>query len=466
MASILRSPNLADRDEPVVVRLFQAHRSAFRNGGLAQVAEHVRAAGREGDDILLHINPQEYEFLKSQWGEPSVNPSTGLPEYGFWSKVKKALKFEAFNTKKIVKGILKNPERLLTGAVDPLGTKIANEMYGTEWDPLVNQLGGATEQTFADAEAQGLDTGLARDLHKTAGLVAGVWGGNALGNLASTGMGNLASGLESYAAANTLTPAMTSVAKTGDIALSTQLPQIGAVTSTASAGANALGTAANIGADAARYGEGALANLGPKALEAAKDPKNWGTLAKGIGALGALGGAGAEEAPVAPSTLPDSTGTLRDLAFTRSRNAQERDWYTYGEAGPEATFYDYNNLPDMVPTPQPVKGARHGGEMRSDRPPFMPPAFRSEFDTDLSDTRHVRGAGSGRSDDIEARLSDGEYVLTAEDVALLGDGSSEAGARRLDEMRETLRKHKGRALARGKISPDAKSPLEYMRGIS
>lgn len=460
MSSILRSPNLTDGDAPVVVRLFQAHRSAFRNGGLAQSAEHVRAAGRAGDDILLHINPQEYEFLKKQWGEPSVNPSTGLPEYGFWSKVKKALKFEAFNTKKIVKGVLKNPERLLTGAVDPLGTKIANEMYGTKWDPLVNQLGGATEQTFADAEAQGLDTGLARDLHKTAGLVAGVWGGNALGNLASTGMGNIASGLESYAAANSLTPAMTSVAKTGDVALATQLGQLTPVTSTASSGATALGKAASIGADAARYGEGALADLGPKALEAAKNPKNWGTIAKGLGAITTLaGGAGEGEAPPPGEVPSGGGGALQELAFTRGRNAQDRDWYTYGEAGPEAEFYNYNLLPGMVPTPAPVKGARHGGEMRGDR-------ARSEFDTELSDTRHVRGPGSGRSDDIEARLSDGEYVLTAEDVALLGDGSSEAGARRLDEMRAALRKHKGGALARGKISPDAKSPLEYMRGIS
>lgn len=75
---------------------------------------------------------------------------------------------------------------------------------------------------------------------------------------------------------------------------------------------------------------------------------------------------------------------------------------------------------------------------------------------------YVKGPGTGRSDSIPAQLSDGEYVLTAEDVALLGDGSNEAGARRLDQMRREIRMHKGGALSRGKISPDALSPLQYM----
>ena len=48
---------------------------------------------------------------------------------------------------------------------------------------------------------------------------------------------------------------------------------------------------------------------------------------------------------------------------------------------------------------------------------------------------------------------------------MLGDGSSQAGAKRLDEMRAAIRKHKGRDLSRGKISPNAKSPLSYLKGV-
>ncbi len=76
--------------------------------------------------------------------------------------------------------------------------------------------------------------------------------------------------------------------------------------------------------------------------------------------------------------------------------------------------------------------------------------------------RLVKGPGTGRSDDIPARLSDGEYVFDAETVALLGDGSTDEGARRLDALRQKLRKHKGKQLSRGKFSSAAKNPEDYL----
>ena len=81
-------------------------------------------------------------------------------------------------------------------------------------------------------------------------------------------------------------------------------------------------------------------------------------------------------------------------------------------------------------------------------------------------SRYVRGRGTGRSDEIPAYLSDGEYVIDAETVALLGDGSNKAGANALDDMRKTVRKHKGGNLSKGKFSKDAKSPLQYLKGVA
>lgn len=80
--------------------------------------------------------------------------------------------------------------------------------------------------------------------------------------------------------------------------------------------------------------------------------------------------------------------------------------------------------------------------------------------------RFAQGAGSGRADTIDAKLSDGEYVIDAETVAMLGDGSNQEGAKRLDAMRENIRSHKGKALAKGKFSPNAKSPLSYLKGVA
>jgi hypothetical protein len=72
------------------------------------------------------------------------------------------------------------------------------------------------------------------------------------------------------------------------------------------------------------------------------------------------------------------------------------------------------------------------------------------------------GEGDGRSDHVEARLSPGEYVMDAESVSMLGNGDNDAGARKLDGMRKSIRKQKGKALAKGKFSPNAKDPMEYL----
>lgn len=76
----------------------------------------------------------------------------------------------------------------------------------------------------------------------------------------------------------------------------------------------------------------------------------------------------------------------------------------------------------------------------------------------------VGGPGDGREDKIPAMLSDGEYVLDAETVAMLGNGSSKAGAKKLDQFRVNVRKQKGRKMAKGQFSDDAKAPEHYLKG--
>jgi hypothetical protein len=61
----------------------------------------------------------------------------------------------------------------------------------------------------------------------------------------------------------------------------------------------------------------------------------------------------------------------------------------------------------------------------------------------------LHGPGTGQSDEIEGStpsgrpvlLSDGEYVIDAPTVAALGDGSTKAGARRLDDLRKQIRRN-------------------------
>jgi hypothetical protein len=79
-------------------------------------------------------------------------------------------------------------------------------------------------------------------------------------------------------------------------------------------------------------------------------------------------------------------------------------------------------------------------------------------------SRHVTGPGDGTSDSIPARLANGEYVIDAQAVSMLGNGDNSAGAKRLDDFRKNLRAHKGAALAKGRMAPNAKPLHKYMGG--
>ena len=49
------------------------------------LAQQLQSQGRGGDTILAHINPAEAAMLESRGGSGTLNPETGLPEYGFFS---------------------------------------------------------------------------------------------------------------------------------------------------------------------------------------------------------------------------------------------------------------------------------------------------------------------------------------------------------------------------------------------
>lgn len=97
----------------------------------------------------------------------------------------------------------------------------------------------------------------------------------------------------------------------------------------------------------------------------------------------------------------------------------------------------------------------------SDRPFQNVPAIQGRGDYRTG--AYVEGAGDGQSDDIPAMLADGEYVIDAETVAQLGNGSNKAGAKILDDFRKNIRAHK-RSAPHDKIPPKSKSALAYLKG--
>lgn len=111
------------------------------------------------------------------------------------------------------------------------------------------------------------------------------------------------------------------------------------------------------------------------------------------------------------------------------------NWQTWGQA-PEQPFYSSNQ----------ITGFSHGG------------ALGRVFDTDHGE-HFVRGGGSGQEDNINAKLSPGEFVWDASTVARVGDGNSEEGARRLEAARKAIADDAGSSRV---VQKKVRSPLSYV----
>lgn len=90
------------------------------------------------------------------------------------------------------------------------------------------------------------------------------------------------------------------------------------------------------------------------------------------------------------------------------------------------------------------------------------PEFFSEGGLNSIQHTYVTGKGDGTSDSIPAMLANGEFVIPADVVSGLGNGSNDAGAKVLDEFMRTIRQHK-RNVGADHLPPDSKGPLTYLQ---
>jgi len=366
---------------PVVLNFSPPRR--FAEGGLAQKADEVKAAGRNGDTMLVHVNPTEYAWLKKNFGG-GINPKTNLPEFSFWDYLLPI----AANV-------------LLPGVGGAIGDAIGGVTGGALSSGITGALGNAAVGAGINAITGG-DIG--------GGALAGGLGPMVLQSLGVTGQGGMLSQMGGNqgpsslnAAEGSMTPAARATSYGGGISGVTQ-----------SGGSNVISS---------------LMKAAPLMLAAAA-----------LGGKSNDSGAANAAAQAAQSEINAQNGQkLSNVNFNRVQTQPMVDT-NYGY-GPEKLFFSNNTLPlDQTDsnTVSPLKAAQG---------------------------TYVKGGGTGTSDSIPAKLSDGEYVIDAQTVSMLGNGSSDAGASKLDKMREEIRKQKGGALAKGKFAPDAKAPLSYIKGL-
>ena len=101
---------------------------AFAMGGIANlrpIAQAMQGMGRGQDTMLAHINPQEARVLQMMGGIGTINPTTGLREYGFFKSLAKPFKAVGKAISGAVKGIVNGVKDFAKSSIGKIVTSVA-----------------------------------------------------------------------------------------------------------------------------------------------------------------------------------------------------------------------------------------------------------------------------------------------------------------------------------------------------
>jgi len=381
----------------------------FADGGMVDNAQGLASLGRGGDSMLVHMQPQEVAGLQrlAQANGTSLtrNPYTGMPE--------------AFS----LGGVLKAAVPIAVGAMVPGGQ---GAMFGAMTPMLAGAAaGGALAAATGDDPIMGLLSG-GLGGYSGAGLAKGL-GVGAYGS----GAGEFTSGLAAGGGWDPATQAMTQA--------------------TEAVGQQVAGGVSNMKSPYPDFSSNTLKNLStsPKAIP--------GT---------------------SVFNRPEGVGFMDQFNMNLGKDVPTGDYINQGnKMVQETVFKPASNLEGYMKLGSPIASLGMGGIEESDLMPdtgYLDDArardkydptkrLNLNMDTGISEAlRRDSGLrllaqggyldggriGDGMSDSVranidgqqEARLSEGEFVVPADVVSHLGNGSSDAGAQRLYSMMDRVRK--------------------------
>ena len=454
---------------------------------LQAAAQHLASQGRGNDSTLVHMSPREVKSLQelamAHGGSLSVNPSTGLPEAGF----------------------LDNILPMIIGGA-------AVGLTGGAITPLMAGLGiGGIEAIRSGDIGKGLMAGLGA--YGGAGLMGGLIGAgtSAVGEAAGAAAGPAGSG-EAGLAANKAVAAQSPFSLAGEGVKSVFDNPKGI-----SAGLSNLGS--NM---ASGFGSSPMMKLGTTAAAAAAPmlmaqdetkfqpakpeeipiysySANAGTptpqpnVARPIDYRNFVPGQtvspqsqsfGAEQRYFNP--MFTRTGTTTIQPPQQEENDDGGFLGLFASGGPVEEMSRANSVgantgypqadirghaystPWQTPVSQNVVSgvADTGVNPMTGEMAFAGGGISSHLGDYSDGGRLLRGPGDGVSDDIPAtigrkqpaRLADGEFVVPARIVSELGNGSTEAGARKLYAMMDRIQAGRKKTMGRGKqFAKDSKA---------
>ena len=407
---------------------------------LQHAAKHLAAHGRGSDTMLVHMSKSEVKALNdiavTHGGHLTINPHTGLPEAGFLSSM---LPMIAGAGLMAVSG----------GAINPMTAGLL--------------IGGGTALATGDMK-KGVMAGL------------GAYGGAGIGSALATSGGAAAGTAGSAGAVGTATPVATATpVPAGPYASqaasqAASAPVATGVPDLATTQANVLKSPALTGqqvaplnpnvAPSSSFSMDAAKTSGNQMIEGAK------TLTSPEGRTAFMENLGNVEYTYGPKTTL-AAAAAPTLAYAMEPKKQKE---TPVDSDP-GQQYDYqanaiNPTPDASPT---------GQENRYFNPQYVKRDAPRLADGGISGAynlggysdggRLLRGPGDGVSDSIPAvigkrqpaRLADGEFVVPARIVSELGNGSTEAGARKLYAMMDRIQKARGSTVGKGKVAKNSRS---------
>jgi len=398
-------------------------------------AQGLANLGRYGDSMLVHMRPDEVAGLaaiaRSQGGSLSINPHTGLVEaFGIKSITKPFKKIAddvlgiddsggiAGSLAKIVKPL--GPLATIAGAYfgGPMGAALMAGLQGGDDRKAFNFKKAAT----AAALAYGAQAA-SQALGGNATFGEGAPAGTNVANIADVGIDPAAAAeASSKLAAASVEPATSSILDTitnpqtyTDLASKAVDPNT--YKDLASSAVDTITnpqTYSDLASSAVDYAKQSVSSP----LEALKTASTATTAYSGVKTLQELD---AQKEEAARILADQANQKAEDIAWARSVMASYRPTYTRAGAQDVASWNTRNMAQGGI------TALASGGS--------MPP-------------RYLSGGGDGMSDSIkanidgkqEARLADGEFVVPADVVSHLGNGSSNAGAKRLYAMMDKVRK--------------------------
>ena len=388
------------------------------------MADSLARQGRYGDSMLVHMNPREVAglqaYAKNMGGDLTVNPRTGQPEA-----------FLPFLLGMGLQGL--GMTALQAGLATGIGTAVATKDIGRGLMAGLGAFGGA--DVGSGLSAAGATTGTTGSVIPPTTPMAGSAGatlpsGAAVSSTTSIGSAgsaapNVSLGTQGFGGTALPSGAPVSAFQTptpGAEALMS-FPQAGMPNVATPVVDTTVGTPSFISQTLPKAPAGGFSGMG-RGIEALGTEPGRAAFMKSVGGGGGL-------------ATDIAFGALSSDALMGSRGA--------GGMSPSLIRpYDFDPTTRRFTARTPYRAP--GPEYKR----FQAGGLASQIRTGYRDGNMVRGRGDGMSDEIEATiegeqdvlLSDGEYVIPADVVAMLGNGSSDAGEQAITNMIKRLRMKK------------------------